>query len=1226
MTVRDISQPPDPLPLALSEDDPIDDLAIEAVEPRTYIEIRPSQGRLDPNAVHRAMDHLLSFLQTNTSTGWLKRRRGTERHPVVEWLLVADGRPDTSIRYLVSVNFSDLIESLEGILRTCFPNTYEFGYVEWHPTFTDEFLPFVQPAGPKAEENRSATEPLHVAAVEYCGLPQRRKDWQTPLKVFSEYSTPTATSAAQPRSSPRGPLVALTEAMVDADCPVVYQVVMRPYPDWTSRSKKYILDIELADATIHQKINNFVFSVPRDHTPPPDDQQRIDAIYERGPARTFVLSARAVVLTREHRERANAVADRLATTLGTVSGKFHRIEPIVSTDLGSDGQGAAPGRRVFDELCAYTVYDPSYESRRSYLPGRSRASRGIVAGVDEIPGFCLIDGGGLPPGSRRAVSTRPFERTGMALPSPAILAHYAPPGQAVGMPLTHDRSPYGRAFYLQPSDQNRHTIVVGPTGSGKSILTETAALTNVEATAGPEIVLDLKGGGTSEEYLQMHFATYGHLDNVLYFDCTQVLPALSVLDIEPLLAAGIPREEARSRIAGHYEEMLATLMGADRFWEAVESPKVIRNHLRALFDPVNGLDTVSNANLFHALARTQRDASPPAVSDDRLADYFASLLDRDRDVFNRIVGGALNRVETIATDGRLAPMFDHVPRDTDPHFDFADVIDENRVIIFDFGGMEDSAKRAMTLALFSNLWRALQARSRGAAPAESVLLANLYIEEAGAIGDSTLLDTLLSQGRSFGLGVMLGVQFLGQLDSPDAESQSYEEALNETATIIAGQVAQRDDLVHALATDSMSPDDVDRRLSRLPRGEWLIRPGTGFGVDSVTPFLMESLPVPPGHPASDEPLSGADLAEFDAAFERVQEETAAEYGLDHGEIEPSARREEPESAESAGDPSVAGHRLDTAYPHSNRMPPTVDYDPEAHALVCLLCDNLYDPGIEGMKRAVSCHSSIDEVDRDDVPIGGFNVKRSAEERDSEPLTDRQFMFEQAVYDAMQGRWDPLEYDPRRDSMIRIQEYVGIDPDEVQELIDLGLLRLDTDHPHRLYSVTPAGRAMLGESYREGVDYGHGKGDLEESSPHIMGVQLGVDYLEQAFVDDPESAVVEVEDYYDIGGNRRLDAVGLDAEGTIVVTLEMERVNNDLRRAAPEDFDKMASCEPEEAIWIVMSHSEGHEIYDALCDPLDGVPRITKSYGEITPVSDFRIDEPGFTRMLTVGQLQRDLGL
>jgi len=120
-----------------------------------------------------------------------------------------------------------------------------------------------------------------------------------------------------------------------------------------------------------------------------------------------------------------------------------------------------------------------------------------------------------------------------------------------------------------------------------------------------------------------------------------------------------------------------------------------------------------------------------------------------------------------------------------------------------------------------------------------------------------------------------------------------------------------------------------------------------------------------------------------------------------------------------------------------------------------------------------------------------------------------------------------------------------------------------------------------------------------------------------FMGTDEEAVEAVSESYSL---HRLDLVGLDADGEIRVTVEAERVNNDLRRAVPADFDKMAACDPDEAIWIAMSHDAAHEILAALNDPLEGEPRVEKTYSESTPASSFTIDEPGFSDMITVNQL------
>jgi len=152
----------------------------------------------------------------------------------------------------------------------------------------------------------------------------------------------------------------------------------------------------------------------------------------------------------------------------------------------------------------------------------------------------------------------------------------------------------------------------------------------------------------------------------------------------------------------------------------------------------------------------------------------------------------------------------------------------------------------------------------------------------------------------------------------------------------------------------------------------------------------------------------------------------------------------------------------------------------------------------------------------------------------------------------------------------------------------------------------------------------GAGDLEESSEHVLGVAIGERYLEQAFVDDPDSPVVEVSPYHEVevdDETRRLDIAGLNGAGTPVVAVEVERLNHDYRRAVLEDYDKMAACDVEGAIWIVMNRGDAHELVATLHDPIEGPSRVPKTYSQNTPPQNFTIETPGLTAVHSITRLR-----
>lgn len=246
------------------------------------------------------------------------------------------------------------------------------------------------------------------------------------------------------------------------------------------------------------------------------------------------------------------------------------------------------------------------------------------------------------------------------------------------------------------------------------------------------------------------------------------------------------------------------------------------------------------------------------------------------------------------------------------------------------------------------------------------------------------------------------------------------------------------------------------------------------------------------------------------------------------------------------------------------------------------------------------------------------------ERAASEYSDRQLSFVKAVYTAHQPRYDAeLEYDLLTDSMVRLQKYVGIETEDVQALLDDNLLAQDCKHPHRLYTVTPTGREEIQVGHREGIAHGNGRGDLSESSLHVVMVELGRRYVEQAYVEDADSPVEEAVSYHEVG-EHRLDAAGLDGDGDVVVTVEAERSNNDTLRAVPEDYDKMAACEPDDAIWIVKNREMAHGVLDALNDPPTGPVRVEKSYSRNSPPQAFNIDAEGLTEMHTVRYVRDSL--
>jgi hypothetical protein len=476
------THPETDLPVALDID--TDDLPQprDPPEPRTYIEIRPTTDSLQQYNVSRAMKRLYSALEEATNTGLRHLLTGSTQTPLVEWLVVSDGRADPTVRYLVGTSHEELHETLIEVLRTALPRTYELSEVTYHPRFVEDHLPVraetttdeptsgdlaPQTSTAPPETSTTPSELTHrsnldhqappvdpdylthpyIAGVEYEATATYRQDWLTPLSSPTSptqrtngrrgrSNTPTRGTRPRDDQATQSTLTGVLEAMSDADVPVVYQAVCRFNGSARDAAEEYVYDLEhgkgnIAD-TLFRELYPESVDGPSEYVPPPAEQARIDDIHDRNCHQTLTVSARAVALTRHTPKRADRVARRLASALSPVNGPDHKVTGRVHTDESTGLlQTDDAGTQVYDDLCERTIHDPTYEATSSRLPWRSYSSRGIVLTPEELPAFCLLDGAGLTVQGERALATRPAEQTALALPPPSVLLQYRPPGMAL---------------------------------------------------------------------------------------------------------------------------------------------------------------------------------------------------------------------------------------------------------------------------------------------------------------------------------------------------------------------------------------------------------------------------------------------------------------------------------------------------------------------------------------------------------------------------------------------------------------------------------------------------------------------------------------------------------------------------------------------------------------------------------------------------------------------------
>jgi len=1192
---------------------------------RTFIHLSPTADSFSASTVTAQFTRLYYLLAS------------TQTSSPLEWLLVTDGADTGPIEYVLSVDTA-LTSTIEAWCRELVPNSFDISISSTDP------LRHLSSADATTDPDDGALEsysPPRYRAVEFVGVTDRREDWQTTLTRYDEFTD----------NHSRLPLATVVSALADASVPMAVQILVRPYPDWRHHAidRKQRLK-QGRDTAVQRFFEDWITTTaPETNVSDPGVRSRVDALDEKDAQHSFAVTARAVATTTDQHAQL-PVFTPIATAFSHLNGDHYRIE-------GRTHHGDR-AKSIYESLRNRVVSEPEHAKLTARLPWTENASRGLVMDGFELPLLCLVDAAALPTEAHRGLAPTPTDEHGLPRPPRDRIEQYRTAGFTLGHAQTADGDAEGVPISLPPALQPLHLGMFGRTGSGKSSSLVAALLANHAATDGADIFIDPKGDGMADDYLRAHYAKYGSLDDVYYFDCTETLPALSFFDIRDQLDAGVDRTTAVEDVVDHYIDILIGIMGRERFEQAVRSPDIIRYVLKAMFDPIHGSNAFSHREFQTAVARLHETRDPPPVVDEDLQAMLAGVAANSKRSFDELMQGVANRIEKIPLDARLAQIFNHTPDhdSDDPEFDLRRLIDEDAVIIIETGGLRPASQRVITLVILSALWTALRRRTQQGDDETDYPLVNLYLEEAAQLSTSSLLSDLLAQSRSFGLSITLAMQFPAQLK--EANPEAYREVLNNVSTIITGNVAVDPEFSRRFATAERPATEVQTRLRALRRGQWLATLPAEFGQPEPQPFVLQSPPLPAGHPESEAPFSPARESAYTAALELRTAQTSQASGLTVSKIGSRATTEEthttlghreaapldesaasthhatptsahtpsedapPESYPTRNAPTPDA-RINSALPYTSRLPPMVEYDPEVHVVVCEECSTRYDPTLTGIKNAIQCCHSLETVDRDEIPISQLPLKLSAVERGSSAFTDAQLRFLQAVYSAHQRRFDPeFEYDLLYDSMVRLQEYTGIRYQEVQELIDGGSLSVDCTYPHKLYTVTPKGRRAIAVRHREGVAHGHGRGDLSESSLHVVMVELGRRYLEAEFVENGDSAAVEAVAYFEHDGSR-LDAVCLDEDGDIVVTLEAERANHDILTAVPDDYDKMAACDPEAAVWVVKNRSDAHEVLRALNEPNEGYPRVEKTYSSNSPPSSFQIHQPGFTEMHTLQELQSD---
>lgn len=375
-----------------------------------------------------------------------------------------------------------------------------------------------------------------------------------------------------------------------------------------------------------------------------------------------------------------------------------------------------------------------------------------------------------------------------------------------------DEEPTNRRVGMSATRRTMHTTVVGKSGTGKTSFIKHLCAQDIDAGRGL-FVLDLHGDITpfllsaiaAEEWKREE-----HLSDRLI--------VISPADRDSSVGLN-PLEDADPDFARSAElaELLRARWGLDHFGARTE--ELMRNAFFVL--TANRLTLLELPLLLTSTAfRTACLAKTPNAE---IRHYFESRYGKASEQMQAVMREPiLNKTSAFTSD----PRFRHIVGQARSTFSFKQAMDEGYTVIANFEKGRLGAQ-ALTLAslVFTTFKNAIFTRERRA------LFAAYCDEVQNFIAYSEDIETMLSEARKFGVGIVSANQYLDQLPPP------MRGALLSTGTQAFFQLSSAD--AQAVAQMLDGGRSLAERLKNLPQRHFVVKSGAEPWAEACVPPVRD---------------------------------------------------------------------------------------------------------------------------------------------------------------------------------------------------------------------------------------------------------------------------------------------------------------------------------------------------------------------------------------------------
>lgn len=532
-------------------------------------------------------------------------------------------------------------------------------------------------------------------------------------------------------------------------------------------------------------------------------------------------------LPKPYREGLIGVTGRLGATGNTVRASRHLVARLVRTS----GVVSGPGARLVPRLLpSRLIVRRLAEARTPLVEDVIEVTLPELAGLLGLP----IDAPMIP---GLVLGRRPQLLAGPSVPRR---------GRTLGEATAGVARPVAQSL----RGASEHTLIVGPTGSGKSWLAASMALEDIEAGRGV-LVVDPKGGLIRDLLARMPEEA---IERVVVVDPTDEKRPVPL----PLLSTekgGIPELAADSLVG----------LLRHRFQDiGPRSSDVISSSLYALAR----LPEASILDLFRLWtdAPFRAKVAGQCQDDPALRSFFVWFDGLSPTERNFVLAAPSNKLRPLIQ----RPVVRNVLAAPRPTFTMSEALSKRLIVLVSLpeGVLGSEATTLIGQVMLARLWTAIQAR-----PAKSRSHRDPYlvtVDEAPRFVDQpTDLGEVLARSRGYGVGMTLVTQSLGQFPTTLREI-----ALNSSRSKVAFQSSAGD--ARRLA-DEFGPTVTADMLTGLEPFTAIGAVSVGGGTSEPFTFATPTLP----------PVIKGRAAE-------VRKASRAKYGVDRREIEARfALRQEP---------------------------------------------------------------------------------------------------------------------------------------------------------------------------------------------------------------------------------------------------------------------------------------------------------------------------------------------